>query len=269
MFSASKYDKSYTEDSIHPCMIYDSQFLNSEESLAHFYKEIDIFLSKRSGDQKISILDAGAGNGFVGMSIYSLLKKRGYDVFLDLCDINEVKNLKLSGIPKSDVRVLTCNLSDVQKNNENLKYDIVVSRSVIHYAPSAPEKEEVYKALFAVLKDGGVFLNQALIFSTQLDLETFVEMNNLFDRKLTPDTLENELSLAKKFFSDAFVSNFQTKKVYQTVDDSITRFSIKNQEEFKKNVSRIYSLNSSRGKMLDFIDERSWELNLLLIICHT
>jgi hypothetical protein len=195
----------------HVCRTFYGGHLTKSESLDVFS---DFTLNNFKKSEKINLLEIGCGDGFVGIQLQQRLISAGYNVDLTLNDENPVPG---------DFKKYEQPLYELANNSELLgKFNLIVCRSVFHYAQTIQEKTKWYESIKPLLSPNGVFVNQFCSLGTPTEVDYFNQLNASFGRNLSVQSKEDEETLLKEIFTS--VSFFEGYKFTQTLTETHKRF---------------------------------------------
>ncbi|ELR98982.1 trans-aconitate 2-methyltransferase [Gloeocapsa sp. PCC 73106] len=107
-----------------------------------------------------SFLDLGCGNGILGSAIYQSYP-RAQGVFLDLSPAMLTEAERNLGSNAANSKFIVSNLAErnwLDSIADFPKFSVIVSGFAIHHL-SDRTKQELYREIFNLLADGGIFLN--------------------------------------------------------------------------------------------------------------
>lgn len=199
---------------------------------------VDNFLKRTQNIQFKNILEFGCGNGIT----IEILKQRKQDLNITGIDLSP------SAIESCQKKGISCELSDIatfSKNNDNVKFDAVISFEVLEHLPNP---FNVIQSMYNVLNSQGILYMTMPNFLAYDFLELGEVYRNLVVpahlNYFNPDSIEIMLKRAGfnqiTIFSDG------------VLDTSI----VKNYSEQKKtHLSDFWKMIYSNNKYDDFLDE--------------
>lgn len=160
------------------------------------------------------ILDLGCGTGNITLKILERFPKAE----ITCLDLSE-NMIQIAQEKLSEYDNITYIVDDFTKTEITDKYEVIVSSLALHHIPNDEEKEDMYKAIYDALKNGGVFYNADVVIGNS-------EYNNrLNDKIATEDMLENgvteeEISehKAKRDANDIPTSTYNHIKMLENVE---------------------------------------------------
>ena len=166
-------------------------------------------LTNNLPDGVSKVLDLGAGTGLELIEFY----KRFKDAKVTAIDVSEKMLERLKQRDFGDkVEIICGSFFDVDFGKN---YDAVISTSALHHFLKE-DKFVIYKKVFDSLKDGGIFLNNDKIVSSNEEEQEMIEFyNNNINNKPhidTPLSIEHEIEILEKAgFRDITVSEVDKK----------------------------------------------------------
>ena len=167
--------------------------------------EVMLKLIKENSCNVKNVLDIGCGDGILGATVLDVFPEaRG--VFLDFSDdmLAAAKNIMAHMSHRIDL--ISCDYSDkrwVDKVSDQAPYDVIVSGYSIHHQPDS-RKKEIFSEIFALLSDGGIFLNVEHVLSRSKWVEKthneyFIDC--LFEHSRSTGSSKTRDNISKGFYS--------------------------------------------------------------------
>jgi len=171
---------------------YDQQRKSLIPCFDDFYSSIVKCLSY--GSKHNNILDIGAGTGLLA----SFVQREFPESHFTLIDISEemINQSKKRFEGYSNVDYI---IEDYANYRFNKKFDVVVSALSIHHLEHA-DKRKLYKTIFGILENGGVFINgdQFISSSPMLEEKIHSEWKNIIENSnLTKDQIQGAFDRMK------------------------------------------------------------------------
>lgn len=150
--------------------------------------------------KEVHILEIGSGPGIVGQSIKQYFVSKEIPAQLTIIDI-EKESLAYNTDEKT-VKVYGDNKSLPFPDKS---FDIVCARSVIHYEKTEEDVRRVFKEVHRVLKDGGFFMDQAIIFKNDADRKLFKNIHEVLGRSMRLFNSSEYVAILQGIFSSVKV----------------------------------------------------------------
>jgi tRNA (cmo5U34)-methyltransferase len=159
------------------------EFDNTILKLIPFYNEmIDSMISTIpfEGSDQFEVLDLGCGTGNVSQAV----KEKFPNAKISCLDIAE-NMIEMAKIKLANYNGIDYYIGDFSDFDFEKKYNIVVSSLALHHVKTDDDKKKLYRRIFGVLRDGGVFLNSDVVLGSNESL------NKLYRDKWVEFMLQN------------------------------------------------------------------------------
>lgn len=222
------------------------EFLYSIDEIADFLPE------------EIEMLGIGSGVGILDYAVKKHLeavhKKK---VKLTIADkqVNDI-------IKSEGVTILEVDNKDLLFPDN--KFDLVITRSVIHYEKNKENLEKVLSEIHRVLKSKGYFVNEALAFKSRDEMRLLTDIHALILKYVNLETVDEMIASHRKIFEKVELAQTQPTEPlsterkffvqrYELSDDVIPNQIIGMIEEYDgKNIPNIWVKEQDFGWSLHY-----------------
>lgn len=195
------------------------------------------------------ILEIGANNGIVARVVSNGCKFNSDTI---VSDLNE-----------GGLNDAPANFRKIVADNKNLPIetnglDLILSRSVTHYERNKKDNDVVLNEVKRVLNKGGYFVNQAVCFSDNYDIEPLKYLHDLVGKEMfiqnERDVIESHRTVFGK--DSVIVAQYDVGSLPGSIEDFYKRYGV-NKDFIEKEMNE-------KG----FIIPKKWEVPYKILVCR-